>query len=108
MLRLIKYLLVLALLAAVSLPVVLVVAGLQPEPLVPLRGTQTPGDVARAKALIEKYDPRDSVPVSCTRSRCRSATSPSSSTTSSADSCRQRRRRSASRRRERRADRPGS
>jgi hypothetical protein len=62
MLRLIKYLLVLALLAAVSLPVALVVAGLQPEPLVPLRGTQTPGDVARAKALIEKYDPRGQRP----------------------------------------------
>ena len=62
MLRLITYLLVLALLAAVSLPVVLVVAGLQPEPLVPLRGTQTPGDVARAKALIEKYDPRGQRP----------------------------------------------
>jgi hypothetical protein len=58
MFRLIKYLLVLTLLVAVSLPVVLLVAGLQPQPLVPLRGTQTADDVARAKGLIEKYDPR--------------------------------------------------
>ena len=62
MLRLIRYLLVLALLAAASLPVVLVLAGLQPDPLVPFRGTQTPGDAARAKALIERYDPRGQRP----------------------------------------------
>jgi len=58
MLRLIKYLLALTLLTALALPFALVVAGLQPEPLVPLRGAQTADDVARARALIEKFDPR--------------------------------------------------
>lgn len=58
MIRLLKYLVVLALLAAVVLPAVLIVAGLQTEPLVPAGARLTAADVGRAKALIEKYDPR--------------------------------------------------
>ena len=58
MLRLIKYLVVLTLLAALATPVVLLVAGLQPDPLVVSVGKPTHRDIARAKALVEKYDPR--------------------------------------------------
>lgn len=58
MLRLLKYLVVLATLLAAVLPVVLVVGALQTEPLVPVGGRATPADVARAKALAKKLDPR--------------------------------------------------
>lgn len=62
MLRLVKHLIVLTVLLAVLLPIVLLVAGLQREPLVPLSGKLTPGDIARAKALIKQYDPRGQPP----------------------------------------------
>jgi hypothetical protein len=58
MLRLIKYLVILLVLLALALPVGLLVAGLQREPLVPLDRKPTADDVARAKALMTKYDPR--------------------------------------------------
>lgn len=58
MLRLTTYLLVLAALLVVSLPVVVFVSGLQAEALVPVGDKLTPADIARAKALIRQYDPR--------------------------------------------------
>lgn len=58
MLRLIKYLVTLTLLLVVFLPVVVLMLGLQQEPLVPVDRKLTAGDIARAKALIERYDPR--------------------------------------------------
>jgi len=58
MLRLTKYLLVFTALLGISLPVVLLVSGLQAEALVPLGDKLTPADIARARALIRQYDPR--------------------------------------------------
>lgn len=58
MLRLIRYLLVLAALLLAALPLALLVAGLQPQPLVPLGASPTSGDVSRAKALLKRLDPR--------------------------------------------------
>ena len=55
---LIRKLVVLALLLALVLPAALLVAGLEAEPLVPLKVKTTPEDVARAKALVRQYDPR--------------------------------------------------
>lgn len=62
MLRLLKYLFVSTMLLAIALPIVAVVAGLQPEPVVPVRGGLTSGDIERAQALIERYDPREEGP----------------------------------------------
>ena len=58
MLRLIKLLVVLSLLLVIALPLALLVAGLQPRPLVPLGASPTSGDVSRAKALLKRLDPR--------------------------------------------------
>lgn len=58
MLRLIKYLIILTVLFAIALPILAVVAGLQHDPLVPVSGKLTPGDIERARGLIETYDPR--------------------------------------------------
>lgn len=58
MLRLLKYLLFLTVLLAVALPVVLLVAGLQAQPLVQVGGQPTSGDVSRARTLLKKLDPR--------------------------------------------------
>jgi hypothetical protein len=58
MLRLIKLLVVLSLVLAVGLPLVLLVAGLQPQPLVAVGASPTAGDVSRAKALLKRLDPR--------------------------------------------------
>jgi hypothetical protein len=55
---LIRKLVILALLLALVLPVAVLVAGLEAEPLVPLKAKTTPEDVARAKALVKQYDPR--------------------------------------------------
>jgi hypothetical protein len=62
MLRLVMYSILLSVLIAVALPVLLLLAGLQKEPLVPVGRELTAGDVARAKALIERYDPRGQTP----------------------------------------------
>lgn len=58
MLWLIRQIVLLGLLLLVVGPVVLLVAGLQPEPLVPFGARSTPAEVARARALVKKYDPR--------------------------------------------------
>jgi hypothetical protein len=58
MLRLLKLLFVLALLLVIALPLALLVAGLGPEPLVPVGASPTAGDVSRAKALVKRLDPR--------------------------------------------------
>lgn len=58
MLRILKSLVVLLILVVVALPFVLLAAGLQPEPLVPVGGKPTPAEVARAKALLKQFDPR--------------------------------------------------
>jgi hypothetical protein len=60
MIRLIKYLLLLLIVLAIVLPFVVVVAGLQPYPLVPVASGLTASDIQRAEALMRKYDPRGS------------------------------------------------
>jgi hypothetical protein len=55
---LIRKLIVLALLLALVLPAAVLIAGLEAEPLVPLKVKTTPEDVARAKALVKQSDPR--------------------------------------------------
>jgi len=58
MLRSIKYLVALVIALVIALATVVLVAGLESEPLVPLSGTLTPADMERARALLKQYDPR--------------------------------------------------
>jgi hypothetical protein len=58
MLRLISRAIALIALLALAVPVVLVLAGLAREPLVPVGAKPTPGEVARAKTLLSRLDPR--------------------------------------------------
>jgi hypothetical protein len=58
MLWLLKKLVLLALLLAVLTPLLALLAGLQPEPLVPVGTSPKAEDVARAKSLLKQYDPR--------------------------------------------------